>query len=109
VLLKNRAFDKLTRVRLTLNDFAPNKDSIALHLDDLALQGIEYLAQYTINLRPYMNKSHETINPNQPLTAVYRKFRSLQLRHLIVTSSQNHVAGIITRKEVMTDFRSDLS
>jgi CBS-domain-containing membrane protein len=109
ILLETRAFQKLPRVRLVANDFAPTKESIAKRIEDLSIIGVEHLADFTINLNPFMNKSFEAITPSAPLTSVYRKFRNLCLRHLIVITAKNNVAGIITRKEVMTDFRSDLA
>lgn len=40
---------------------------------------------------------------------MFRLFRAMGLRHLVVVNTLNEVAGIITRKEIRTDFSVDLS
>ena len=43
-----------------------------------------------------------------PLTRVFRLYRSMGIRHLTVTNIDNEVVGILTRKELRTDFKTDL-
>ncbi|EDQ86364.1 uncharacterized protein MONBRDRAFT_28321 [Monosiga brevicollis MX1] len=53
-----------------------------------------------IDLRPYMNASPYTVDPNTPLPRVFEIFRNLGLRHLPVLDHAHNVVGIITRKEL---------
>ena len=62
-----------------------------------------------MNIKPYINESVVSVRTDTPVAAVYRIFRNLSLRHLVVRSHDNKVEGILTRKELMTDFRNDLS
>ena len=43
-----------------------------------------------------------------PLTRVFRLYRAMGIRHLTVTNVDNEVVGILTRKELRTDFKTDL-
>ena len=43
-----------------------------------------------------------------PLTRVFRLYRAMGIRHLPVTNIENEVVGILTRKELRTDFSHDL-
>ncbi|KAG8442075.1 hypothetical protein GDO86_011026 [Hymenochirus boettgeri] len=53
-----------------------------------------------INLEPYINKSAVTVQANFSLQRTYVIFRTLGLRHLVVTDLQNRAVGIITRKDI---------
>lgn len=55
-----------------------------------------------------MNPSPVTVQYDCAVGRVYTLFRALGLRHLVVTTRDNRVAGIITRKEVSTAFDHDL-
>ena len=44
-----------------------------------------------------------------PVTRVFRLYRGLGLRHLPVVDVDNKVVGMITRKEIRTDFSHDLA
>ena len=78
-------------------------------VDDMSMGNSANLGCYNIDLRRYMDQSRESMPRDMPLTSVYAKFRTMMLRHLVITSHTNKVEGIITRKELMTDFRSDLA
>lgn len=97
------------------------------NLDDLSID--ESHLDKIIDLRPFMNPAPYTvraalqstqtrpIDPHPgaqvgehwPLTRVYRLYRSLGLRHLPVINMHNQLVGILSRKELQTDFRQDLS
>jgi len=53
-----------------------------------------------LDFTPYMNLSPYTVRENTPLLRVYDIFRSLGLRHLMVTNAENEVVGMITTKEL---------
>ena len=107
--MKNKAFVEFPETELTGADFMPNISSTCMEITDLNYGEDENLSHYTINLKPYMNESCVSIRKAFPMTAVYRTFRQMSLRHLMVRSHNNKVVGIITRKELMTDFADDLS
>lgn len=109
VLLSKSAFEQLEEVEIKNEMFSPNITSTCMPMSELALVDDLALANYTINLKPFINESVVSVRTDTPVAAVYRLFRSLSLRHLVVRSHENKVEGIITRKELMTDFRSDLS
>lgn len=56
---------------------------------------------YTINLEVFMNPSPYTVNQLTSVPRIFMLFRALGLRHLIVVDADNHVAGIITRKDFL--------
>ncbi|XP_064478854.1 H(+)/Cl(-) exchange transporter 7-like [Ornithodoros turicata] len=53
-----------------------------------------------IDLRPYMNSSAYTISHMATLPRIFKLFRALGLRHLVVVNSSNEVVGIVTRKDL---------
>ncbi|CAI9742196.1 channel C-like [Octopus vulgaris] len=60
--------------------------------------------QYTqlfVDLKPYINQSAMCIPERFSLYRTYIIFRSLGLRHLVVTDDKNSVVGMITRKDLM--------
>ncbi|ESO89755.1 hypothetical protein LOTGIDRAFT_124505, partial [Lottia gigantea] len=50
---------------------------------------------------PYINTSAFSIPANFSLQRAYILFRTMGLRHMPVVNSENHVVGIITRKDLM--------
>ncbi|XP_052816934.1 chloride channel protein C-like isoform X2 [Mya arenaria] len=54
-----------------------------------------------LDLMPYINQSAMSIQEKFSLKRMYVIFRTLGLRHLVVTNSRNIVKGIITRKDLM--------
>jgi chloride channel 7 len=51
----------------------------------------------TIDLRMHMDRAPFTIHENVSLPRIFKLFRGLGLRHLIVVNDHNRVAGVITR------------
>lgn len=51
-----------------------------------------------VDLRPVLNSSPVAVQRSTHLEHVYRLFRTMGLRHLIVIESHPKVLGIITRK-----------
>lgn len=54
----------------------------------------------TVNLALFMNVSPFAVQDVTSLPRVFKLFRALGLRHVVVVNSQNHVQGMITRKDL---------
>lgn len=65
-----------------------------------AVQISEQERQYTIDLRPVMNPSAYSVTHSASLPRIFRLFRALGLRHLVVVNDRNEVIGIVTRKDL---------
>ena len=61
-----------------------------------------------MNLAPFMNPVPFSVQEECPTSRVYRIFRAMGLRHLVVVGRHNDVRGIITRKDLRSDFSQDL-
>lgn len=59
--------------------------------------------QLWMDLTPYMNATPLAVNQQTPVTRVYRLFRSLGLRHLMVVNHSNELCGIVSRKDLTPD------
>ncbi|XP_067006232.2 H(+)/Cl(-) exchange transporter 7 [Anabrus simplex] len=55
---------------------------------------------FTIDLRPFLNPSAYTVQHSASLPRVFRLFRGLGLRHLVVVNDTNEVIGMVTRKDL---------
>jgi len=55
-----------------------------------------------------MNPGPYIVYNMSKLSKIFRLYRSMGLRHLPVINDANEVVGILTRKELMTDFKQDL-
>lgn len=55
-----------------------------------------------------MNPGPYVVYTNSKLSKVYRLYRAMGLRHLPVINRSNEIMGILTRKELMTNFNEDL-
>lgn len=55
----------------------------------------------TINLEIFVSPSPYTVNQLTSVPRIFMLFRALGLRHLVVVDADNHVAGIITRKDFL--------
>ncbi|EDO35010.1 predicted protein [Nematostella vectensis] len=53
-----------------------------------------------IDLRPFMNPAPYTVHEGASLSRVFRLFRALGLRHIVVVEDHNEVTGIVTRKDL---------
>nr|CCC94212.1 putative chloride channel protein [Trypanosoma congolense IL3000] len=56
-----------------------------------------------LDLSPYIDYSGFCVLDTATLPRTYQMFLTLGLRHLTVVDSQNHIVGIITRKDLMGD------
>ncbi|GAB6030892.1 hypothetical protein CHUAL_007724 [Chamberlinius hualienensis] len=55
---------------------------------------------YYINFSRYLCKSPYTVNKHATLPQIFRLFRGLGLRHVLVTNKFNEVIGMVTRKDL---------
>lgn len=102
VLLKHKVFVERanlgqTHKRLMLKDFRdayprfPPIQSIHVSQDE---------RDCLMDLTEFMNPSPYTVPQAASLTRVFKLFRALGLRHLVVVDNQNRVVGMVTRKDL---------
>uniref|UniRef100_A0AC11CR19 Chloride voltage-gated channel 7 n=1 Tax=Ovis aries TaxID=9940 RepID=A0AC11CR19_SHEEP len=102
VLLKHKVFVErssmgLLRRRLRLKDFRdayprfPPIQSIHVSQDE---------RECTMDLSEFMNPSPYTVPQEASLPRVFKLFRALGLRHLVVVDNCNQVVGLVTRKDL---------
>ena len=95
-LLKKKSFllsDKL----LTPNDFREFYPTY-LKLKDVQVEDHEL--GYDLDLTPYMNLAPYSLTENANLPRIFRLFRGLGLRHIVICDIRNNVVGIVTRIDV---------
>lgn len=102
VLLKHKVFMELARFRLTqrklqLKDFRdayprfPPIQSIHVSQDE---------RECMMDLTEFMNPTPYTVPQETSLPRVFKLFRALGLRHLVVVDDENRVVGLVTRKDL---------
>ncbi|XP_059203823.1 H(+)/Cl(-) exchange transporter 7 isoform X3 [Centropristis striata] len=102
VLLKHKVFVELARSRLTqrklqLKDFRdayprfPPIQSIHVSQDE---------RECMMDLTEFMNATPYTVPQETSLPRVFKLFRALGLRHLVVVDDENRVVGLVTRKDL---------
>ncbi|XP_037647989.1 H(+)/Cl(-) exchange transporter 7 isoform X1 [Sebastes umbrosus] len=102
VLLKHKVFVELARSRLTqrklqLKDFRdayprfPPIQSIHVSQDE---------RECMMDLTEFMNATPYTVPQETSLPRVFKLFRALGLRHLVVADGENRVVGLVTRKDL---------
>jgi len=98
-----------TRGFLKISDFGTTIQSSAKDLNVVPSRpDTETWETLHLDLRPYMNPAPFSIQENTPLARVFRLYRAMGIRHLPVVDQDNVVVGILTRKELRTDFSTDL-
>eukprot|EP00057_Strongylocentrotus_purpuratus_P024058 XP_011678532.1 PREDICTED: H(+)/Cl(-) exchange transporter 7 [Strongylocentrotus purpuratus] len=102
VLLKEKAFSlwpssQDPRVLLQIEDF---RDAYPRFPDIRDINISELEGDCTIDLRPFMNPSPYSVRKDTSLPRIFRLFRALGLRHVIVTDDSNRVVGMVTRKDL---------
>ncbi|XP_064608888.1 H(+)/Cl(-) exchange transporter 7-like [Liolophura sinensis] len=102
VLLKLKVFNEnedLSQVRRKLE----SKDFRDVYPRFPPIQQIHISPQErecTIDLQPFMNPAPYTVYDVASLPRVFRLFRALGLRHVVVINDKNQVIGMVTRKDV---------
>ncbi|XP_025423930.1 H(+)/Cl(-) exchange transporter 7-like isoform X2 [Sipha flava] len=67
------------------------------------IDGIEILdseRNYTVDLLRFMNPSPYVVQHMASLPRIFRLFRAMGLRHIVVVNDSNEVVGIVTRKDL---------
>eukprot|EP01032_Pedospumella_encystans_P012074 gene12074-13992_t len=70
------------------------------HVDQLNLSDAD--RECWLDLRPYLDSAPFTMNEHASVQRAYRVFRTLGLRHLIVTNTHNQVLGMVTRHDLVS-------
>ena len=95
-LLKKKAF--LNNSQLLKPDDFREFYPRYLKLKDINIRDDE--RNYELDLRPYMNLSPYSLTENSNLPRIFRLFRGLGLRHIIIVDLNNRVVGIVTRIDI---------
>lgn len=95
-LLKKKAH-LLNNKLLTTDDFRESYPRY-LTMKDIDIQEDE--RELEIDLRPYMNLAPYSLTENSNLPRIFRLFRGLGLRHLVINDDHNRVVGIVTRIDI---------
>ncbi|XP_039289878.1 H(+)/Cl(-) exchange transporter 7 isoform X2 [Nilaparvata lugens] len=102
VLLKNKSFnepppanseDLRKKLRMFRDAYAKNQT-----LENVKITEAEY--EKVLDLKPYMNPSPYTVKYDASLPRIFRLFRGLGLRHVVVLNDINEVVGLVTRKDL---------
>ncbi|XP_071953766.1 H(+)/Cl(-) exchange transporter 7-like [Antedon mediterranea] len=68
---------------------------------DISTLNITHLErQASVDLRPFMNQAPYSVSEDASLPRIFRLFRAIGLRHLVVVNDCNEVVGIVTRKDL---------
>lgn len=70
-------------------------------IKDIRISHDKSASNYTIDMEMFMNPTPYSINQLTSVPRIFMLFRSLGLRHLMVVDADNHVRGIITRKDFL--------
>lgn len=103
VILKRSFFEETKRFweqRLSIETFRDEYPRFPC-IDDIKLSNDKHAYKYTINMEIFMNPSPYTVNKLTSVPRIFMLFRALGLRHLCVVDDDNHVTGIITRKDFL--------
>ncbi|KAL8597461.1 hypothetical protein ACOMHN_050959 [Nucella lapillus] len=93
---ENPDFNKLVR-SLTMADFRDNYPRYP-PIHHISISPIE--REYKVNLEPFMNTSPYTVNETASFSRIFKLFRGLGLRHLVVINGDSEVLGMVTRKDL---------
>lgn len=103
VMLKNSYFEEQKRFwerDVCLQKFRDQYPRF-LSIEDVHISGNKEGKKYTIDMEIFMNPTPYNINEKTSVSRIFQLFRTLGLRHLIVIDCDNHVKGIITRKDFL--------
>lgn len=95
-LIKNKCFLD-SDIRLKPDDFQTHYPRY-LKIDEVEVN--EHDRRQKLDLTPYLNFSPYSLTDNSNFPRVFRLFRGLGLRHLVIVDHYNHVVGIVTRIDI---------
>ncbi|CAJ0575608.1 unnamed protein product, partial [Mesorhabditis spiculigera] len=84
---------------LTHEDFVDDTDCKTKSMADLGLTSGEDLMSW-VDLSPVLHPHPHRVPLNASLPFIYKLFRGLGLRYLMVVNDENRLRGVITRKDV---------
>lgn len=61
-----------------------------------------------MDMREYTNKAALTLHEHSPIERAFELFRAIGIRHLTIIDRQNNPVGMITRKDIMTNYSHNL-
>jgi chloride channel 7 len=96
-LLRNRCFKRDTGIMLARKELFDRDYPRAPDVEHTPVSDADMMEW--IDLAPYINLPY-TIRDRSPLARVFRLFRTMGLRHLVVVDVGQCVVGIITRKDL---------
>ncbi|KAI7690585.1 H(+)/Cl(-) exchange transporter 7 [Sarcoptes scabiei] len=102
VMLQARIFQEysLDTPWMNLNSLFRNSYPRYPNLTNIMMELRPTELDMTMDLRPVMNPSTYTISHAASLNRIFRLFRALGLRHIVVLNDYNEVIGIVTRKDL---------
>jgi len=89
------AWEKVANIQ-TFRDYYPRFPSI-----EMVKFNENDKSDYTVDMEMFLNPSPVRINECDPVPRIFRTFRALGLRHMIVINKENRVSGIITRRDFL--------
>ncbi|XP_045214169.2 H(+)/Cl(-) exchange transporter 7-like isoform X2 [Mercenaria mercenaria] len=102
VLLKLKIFEEYPDIQRRLGDLK-SSDFRDAYPRFPPIQQIHISTQerdFTIDLLPFMNSGTYTVQDCASLPRIFRLFRALGLRHVVVINERNEVLGMVTRKDL---------
>jgi len=100
VLLENKIFNELYSEWEGRVDVSMFREAYPRYPDIAQVHVSTQERNYHIDLRPFMNPTPNTILHSSPLPQIFRLFRSMGLRHMVVLNDNNEVVGMVTRKDL---------
>lgn len=103
VILKRSLFEETKRFwesTISIETFRNEYPRFPL-IQDIGITSDKSAQMYTINMEIFMNKSPYSINQLTSVPRIFILFRACGLRHLTVVDADNHVVGIVTRKDFL--------
>jgi len=100
IMLKHRIFSELYHEWEGKLDISLFRYAYPRYPDISQIEITPEERDYTLDLRPVMNPTPTTVMHSTPLPQMFKLFRAIGLRHLIVTNDECEVVGMVTRKDL---------
>ncbi|XP_060838780.1 LOW QUALITY PROTEIN: H(+)/Cl(-) exchange transporter 7-like [Rhopalosiphum padi] len=99
VLLQNKVFNEVPAAwdNVSLTTFRKDYPRYS-NIDNINVLDSE--RQYTVDLLRFMNPSPYVVQDMASLPRIFRLFRAMGLRHIVVVNDSNEVTGVVTRKDL---------